>query len=92
MCIPNLDHITGPICNVHVQYRPQALQHYMHVSFVEIHHIAREFHEKNTRETLKAKIQAKIHEKKLASYRWLYLSWESENCLNFSGYNFGCLS
>ena len=53
---------------------------------------AHEFHEKNTRETLKAKIQAKIHEKKLASYRWLYLSWESENCLNFSGYNFGCLS
>ena len=49
---------------------------------------AHEFHEKNTRETLKAK----IHEKKLASYRWLYLSWESENCLNFSGYNFGCLS
>ena len=31
-----------------VQYRPRALQHYPRVSCVEIHHIARKFHEKNT--------------------------------------------
>ena len=87
MCIPSLDHITGPICNVHVQYRPRALQHYTRVSCVEIHHIARKFHEKNTRKHSYKNIQAKILEKKLVSYRWLYLSWESENCLNFSGYS-----
>ena len=37
---------------VRLHYRPQALQHYTHVSCMEIHHIARKFHEKNTRETL----------------------------------------
>ena len=35
-----------------IQYRPRALQHYTRVSCVEICHIARKFHEKNTRETL----------------------------------------
>ena len=35
-----------------LQYRPRALQHYTRVSCVEIHHIARKFHKKNTRETL----------------------------------------
>ena len=36
----------------YVQYRPRALQHYMHVSCMEIRHIARKFHKKKTRETL----------------------------------------
>ena len=40
------------IAKASLQYRPWALQHYTRVSYVEIHHIARKFHEKNTRETL----------------------------------------
>ena len=35
-----------------LQYRPRALQHYTHVSCVEICHIARKFHEKKMGETL----------------------------------------
>ena len=33
---------------IQVQYRPRALQHYMRVSCVEICHIARKFHKKNS--------------------------------------------
>ena len=51
--------ITGPICNVHVQYRPWALQNYTHVSCVEICHVAHKFHKKNKCETLVKKYTRK---------------------------------
>ena len=48
-----------------VQYRPWALQHYTRVSCVKIRHIARKFHEKNTRETL---VQKKYTQKYTRQY------------------------
>ena len=46
-----------------LQYRPWALQHYTRVSCVEIHHIARKFHEKTLVKHSCKNIHAKIHEK-----------------------------